>query len=188
MNLNNYGTCTCTSFLHTRKYYLKSASWKLESPAFFCFLNTQQRCSFLNLNLSLIVRPQLNNTRSMTLRGLIITRRIDVWRRYRLHNTTAVLKRTLSTPTSLNDSTVSPSSIFPLECIPQLHVVPTLPYVGSLISWHSNLPTKQKDNEFQWQLEMRKRFGDFYSYGLPGLGAGTHGKIYSTFTMILIFN
>lgn len=25
---------------------------------------------------------------------------------------------------------------------------------------------------------MRERFGDFYTYGLPGLGQGTHGTVY----------
>jgi hypothetical protein len=131
------------------------------------------------ITLAHLITPQLNNTRSMTLRGLLITHQIDA---------TTVLKRTLSTPASMNASSESASSIFSLECNPQLQVVPTLPFFGSLISWHSNLPIKLMDNEFQWQLEMRKRFGDFYSYGLPGIGAGIHGKIYSTFTTMMTFN
>jgi hypothetical protein len=69
---------------------------------------------------------------------------------------------------------------FSLELTPNLHRVPSLPYVGSLISLHSGMPERRPDNEFEWMTEMRKKYGDFYVYGMPGLGNGTHGLVYGT--------
>eukprot|EP00567_Pseudictyota_dubia_P018295 CAMPEP_0197433550 /NCGR_PEP_ID=MMETSP1175-20131217/1419_1 /TAXON_ID=1003142 /ORGANISM="Triceratium dubium, Strain CCMP147" /LENGTH=618 /DNA_ID=CAMNT_0042961967 /DNA_START=53 /DNA_END=1909 /DNA_ORIENTATION=+ len=51
---------------------------------------------------------------------------------------------------------------------PELVEVPSLPFVGSLVRSYSNIPPLDKPYTF-WP-EMRKKYGDFYSMGMPGLG------------------
>lgn len=56
------------------------------------------------------------------------------------------------------------------ESQPKLTKVPSLPLVGSLISKYSNTPPMEPKDTFQTWPELRRRFGDFYSIGIPGLG------------------
>jgi cytochrome P450 len=51
---------------------------------------------------------------------------------------------------------------------PKLVEVPSLPYAGSLIRAHSGIPPLDRPYEF-WP-QMREKFGDFYTMGMPGLG------------------
>jgi hypothetical protein len=74
-----------------------------------------------------------------------------------------------------------PTTQLSLESTPKLQQVPTLPYLGSLISWHSGIPERREDNEYEWLTQMREKYGDFYSYGMPGLGTGTHAIVYCKF-------
>lgn len=71
-----------------------------------------------------------------------------------------------------------PLLVYPLESKIELQRVPSLPYVGSLLPIYSKVPVNEYTNDRKWCLDMRKRFGDFYSYGIPGMGEGTHGTTY----------
>jgi len=51
---------------------------------------------------------------------------------------------------------------------PELVQVPSLPFVGSLIRSYSGIPPLDKAYTF-WP-EMRSKYGDFYTMGMPGLG------------------
>ena len=61
------------------------------------------------------------------------------------------------------------------ETVPSLVQVPKLPLVGSTIRQYSNTPDFLK---FEFWPQMRKLYGDFYSMGLPGLGADIYGTVY----------
>lgn len=63
---------------------------------------------------------------------------------------------------------------------PKLVEVPTLPMFGSMLHQYSGTPQlKDQSKLHNYHSELRKRFGDFFSYGIPGIGDGLHGKIYS---------
>jgi len=62
----------------------------------------------------------------------------------------------------------------PKEHPPLVHI-PSLPFLGSTLSWYSNAPKIRTGNDYNFWLELRKRFGDFYTIGLPGFGNGVHG-------------
>lgn len=74
------------------------------------------------------------------------------------------------------------STIYPLETKPELKRVPSLPIFGSMFPWYSKVPFRDMKNDFEWLLTMRERFGDFYSYGMPGLGEGSHGTVYCKYS------
>jgi cytochrome P450 len=62
---------------------------------------------------------------------------------------------------------------------PMLVKVPSLPIVGSLWSAYSNAPPlRDVSQSFHVWPELRRRYGDFYSIGLPGLGEGWNGTMY----------
>ena len=48
---------------------------------------------------------------------------------------------------------------------PPLVHVPSLPFVGSALTWYSNTPERKKGDNFNYWLELRKRFGGFYAIG-----------------------
>lgn len=62
------------------------------------------------------------------------------------------------------------------DFVPLKHV-PSLPVVGSMIKQHSGISMDLNDGAGVW-IECRKKFGDFYTIGIPGIGAGTHGTLY----------
>mmetsp|Transcript_21117 Transcript_21117/g.61412 ORF Transcript_21117/g.61412 Transcript_21117/m.61412 type:complete len:595 (-) Transcript_21117:380-2164(-) len=57
---------------------------------------------------------------------------------------------------------------------PELVNVPSLPFAGSLIAAYSGIPKMGKAYDF-WP-QMREKYGDFYSMGLPGLGDANDPK------------
>ena len=60
---------------------------------------------------------------------------------------------------------------------PRLVEIPSLPYLGSMVSQHSGAPEYDPSKTLEMFPELTKRFGEFYSIGLPGVGVGTHGTI-----------
>ena len=54
-----------------------------------------------------------------------------------------------------------------------------LPYVGSMLPFYSKAPSLVTSKWYEYHPEMRRRFGDFYKMGLPGLGNGTYGEVYT---------
>lgn len=74
---------------------------------------------------------------------------------------------------SINSSNGSSSGT-----VPTLKLVPKLPLVGSLLYAHSRIPRMDQNRTFDFWPAMRKQFGDFYSMGIPGLGAGLTGTVY----------
>ena len=48
---------------------------------------------------------------------------------------------------------------------PPLVHIPSLPFVGSTLTWYSNTPKIRTGNDFNFWLELRKRFGGFYTIG-----------------------
>lgn len=61
---------------------------------------------------------------------------------------------------------------------PKLVEIPALPFVGSLLPAYSNTPPMDESLVFETWPELRRRFGDFYSIGIPGLGDGWKGTMY----------
>jgi len=74
----------------------------------------------------------------------------------RLHSTMPASALTLDAPTS--DAVV-----------PQLKKVKSLPYVGSVLPFYSNIPSTIEQPYAFWP-EMRQRHGDFYTMGIPSMG------------------
>jgi len=62
---------------------------------------------------------------------------------------------------------------------PKLVVVPTLPFFGSLITQYSGTPKFDLSRMYEFNRDMRRKFGDFFSFGFPSFGQGLHGKLYS---------
>ena len=58
---------------------------------------------------------------------------------------------------------------------PSLTHVPSLPFLGSTVPKYSGIPQMGNGNDFTFWVETRKKFGDFYTIGLPGFGNGLHG-------------
>lgn len=56
--------------------------------------------------------------------------------------------------------------------------VPMLPYLGSVIPQHSGAPVFDPAKFYDFYPENRRRFGDFYLFGFPGLGKGRDGEMY----------
>lgn len=56
--------------------------------------------------------------------------------------------------------------------------VPMLPYLGSIIPQYSNTAPFDPEFFYDYYPENRKRFGDFYLMGFPGLGKGRDGEMY----------
>ena len=57
----------------------------------------------------------------------------------------------------------------------KLNKVPVLPLIGSMISSHSGMAKFEFSSVFDFWVENRKRFGDFYSAGFPGMGSDIYG-------------
>lgn len=62
--------------------------------------------------------------------------------------------------------------------LPHLVRVPTLPFVGSTISMHSGLPKLKQNDLINSFREIFAKYGPFFSFGMPGVGAGSHGVVY----------
>lgn len=56
--------------------------------------------------------------------------------------------------------------------------IPMLPYLGSAIPLHSGAPKFNPAKFYDFYPENRRRFGDFYRMGFPGLGKGRDGEMY----------
>ncbi len=68
-----------------------------------------------------------------------------------------------------NSSVASTDSIIPIQ-----HV-PSLPLLGSVIPHHSGIDFSDMLNVF---TNARKKYGDFYTIGIPNLGAGVYGTVH----------
>ena len=86
---------------------------------------------------------------------------------------------------SLSSSSSSSSSSCPhyatTSTKPQgtkLQIVKTLPYLGSIVPQYSNTPPFDPQKFYDYYPEMRRRHGDFYRMGFPGLGKGRDGLMY----------
>jgi len=64
---------------------------------------------------------------------------------------------------------------------PILTKVPSLPFVGSMIPQHSGVPEFNMNRQYQFNNEMRKKYGEFIKFGLPGFGVGLYGDMYTIF-------
>ena len=53
--------------------------------------------------------------------------------------------------------------------------VPSLPFLGSIIPHHSGLDFSDMLNMF---TNARNKYGDFYTIGIPNLGAGLYGTLH----------
>lgn len=74
------------------------------------------------------------------------------------------------------------TSTFALESDPKLVKIPSLPYIGSLLPFYSKAPVRDLKDDREFFRIMREKFGDFYTYGIPGLGEGSHGTLYCKLT------
>jgi cytochrome P450 len=63
---------------------------------------------------------------------------------------------------------------------PMLTQVPSLPFIGTLFHPYSGTPKFNIFDSYNYHKECYKRFGDFYTLGLPGLGTGLHGTVHIT--------
>ena len=64
---------------------------------------------------------------------------------------------------------------------PILKKVPSLPFVGSMIPQHSGVPEFNMQRQYEFNSEMRKKFGNFIHFGIPGFGVGLYGDMYTIF-------
>jgi cytochrome P450 len=64
---------------------------------------------------------------------------------------------------------------------PILKKVPSLPFVGSMIPQHSGVPEYNLNRQYQFNNEMRNKYGEFIKFGVPYLGVGLHGDMYEIF-------
>lgn len=55
---------------------------------------------------------------------------------------------------------------------PELKHCPSLPLLGSTIPQYSKAPAMTSNNMYDYWPEMTRRFGEFYTMGLPGIGKG----------------
>ena len=60
----------------------------------------------------------------------------------------------------------------------KLQIVKTLPYLGSIVPPYSNTPPFDPQRFYDYYPEKRRRHGDFYRMGFPGLGKGRDGLMY----------
>lgn len=94
-------------------------------------------------------------------------------------NGVVFLRRSLQRHTAAirNKSSIS-SSIkrSPTEPVPLKHV-PALPFLGSLLQPYSGITIDLTNPSGTW-LECRKKYGDFYTIGIPNIGAGIYGTLH----------
>ncbi len=64
---------------------------------------------------------------------------------------------------------------------PILKKVPILPFVGSMIPQHSGVPLFTMQRQYEFNSEMRQKFGEFIQFGIPGFGNGLYGEMYTIF-------
>lgn len=62
---------------------------------------------------------------------------------------------------------------------PALTKVPSLPFFGTLLHQYSGTPKFSINNMYNYGAEMRKLFGDFFTFAIPGVGTGSHGTIHA---------
>jgi cytochrome P450 len=68
-----------------------------------------------------------------------------------------------------NGATIDASEAPSTRTVPQLKQVKSLPYVGSVLPFYSDVPSTI-EQPYEFWPEMRRRHGDFYSMGLPNMG------------------
>jgi cytochrome P450 len=61
---------------------------------------------------------------------------------------------------------------------PKLVRVPTLPFFGSTLTQYSGTPPMELTNLYEFSRDMKSKFGEFYTYGVPGFGKGLHGILH----------
>jgi cytochrome P450 len=66
------------------------------------------------------------------------------------------------------------------EHYPTLTKVPSLPFVGTLLHPYSSTPKFNIFDTYNYYKDCYRKFGDFYTLGLPGLGTGLHGTVHIT--------
>ena len=60
----------------------------------------------------------------------------------------------------------------------ELTNVPKLPILGSIIPQHSGVDKLDLSKTYDWWFSNHRKFGNFYSIGLPSLGKGLYGTAY----------
>ncbi len=60
----------------------------------------------------------------------------------------------------------------------KLHDLPKLPILGSLIPQHSGVDKFDLSKTYDWWYSSHRKFGNFYSIGMPGMGKGIYGTAY----------
>jgi len=61
---------------------------------------------------------------------------------------------------------------------PKKFEVPSLPYIGSMISPLSGISEFKPDKSYDFWTENKKKFGDFYSVGLPSIRTDIYGTLH----------
>lgn len=61
---------------------------------------------------------------------------------------------------------------------PQLKHCPALPFLGSTVPFYSNAPALDTSTTYDYWPEMTRRFGEFYTMGIPGIGAGVKQTVH----------
>ena len=61
---------------------------------------------------------------------------------------------------------------------PQLNHCPSLPFIGSTVPQYSNAPEMDMSKSFDYFPAMTKKFGQFYTMGIPGIGSGVNQTVY----------
>jgi hypothetical protein len=94
-----------------------------------------------------------------------------------VRSNSSVTSTSTSSSATSSSSSVEKDNNATTNFVPLQHV-PSLPFVGSLIPQHSGIAMELEGDATKVWVECRRRFGDFYTIGIPGIGAGLHGTLY----------
>jgi hypothetical protein len=61
---------------------------------------------------------------------------------------------------------------------PELKHCPALPFLGSTVPAYSKAPGMKPTEMYDFWPAMTRQFGEFYTYGMPGIGAGINQTVY----------
>lgn len=61
---------------------------------------------------------------------------------------------------------------------PTLKHVPSLPFLGSTVPQYSKIPAMDPSQTYDYWPEVTRQYGDFYTMGIPGIGAGITQTVY----------
>jgi hypothetical protein len=134
------------------------------------------------------------NSSSIPKKGRCSTNRLILFSRTRAarcHNIDRLLSTTTTTSGCTNHKKQEVPTLPPnnttIQCEeedpfvlnpPILKHIPSLPILGSMVPWYSNIPLLDGTNDRERNLIMREKFGNFFTCGLPGMGTGINGTVY----------